>query len=174
MGPNGRALLRAAGKGDVEEVRQLISNRANMDAINEEGHSAITVALHRQQLNVVKLLIERGATMDRSGFLVHKPLHVAVGTRNLDMVKCILDTDADVNETTTIGSVLLMAVKIRKESMVNLLLSKNADVNIGDWGIKSPLYQAIQTQQEKLVPILLKHGTEAHGIHASFLRRLQP
>lgn len=172
MGPDERALLKAAGKGDVDSVRKQISNRANIDAINEEGHSALTVAISRQQINIVKLLIENGAAMDRSGFLVHKPLHVAVATRNLDLVKLILETDVDINETTTIGSVLLMAVKTGQESMVTLLLAKGADVNIGGWGIKSPLHQAVQTRQEKLVPMLLKHGAEAHNTHSAFLRRL--
>ncbi|RFU30301.1 hypothetical protein B7463_g6063, partial [Scytalidium lignicola] len=177
MGPNERALLKAAGKGDLDEIRKLLRDGANLDAINEEGQSALTMAISRQHLNVVKLLIENGATMDRSGFLVHKPLHVAVGTRNVDLVKCILDGGADVNETTTVGSALLLAVKARHENIVTLLLSRNADANINSPGIKSPMYQAIYLRQERFVPILLKYGAEAHNLHqtcTTWIRKLSP
>lgn len=177
MGPNERALLKAAGKGDVNEVLKLLHQGANLDAINEEGQSAITLAIGRQHMSVIKLLIESGATMDRSGFLVHKPLHDAVATRNVDLVKCILDSDADINEETAHGSVLLMAVKRRQENMVTLLLSRNADPNISGWGIKSPLFQAIRSLQNSIISILLKYGAgapEPHQLPASYMRNLSP
>jgi len=176
MGPNERALLKAAGKGAIDEVRQLIQNGAQIDAINEEGQSALTMAITRQHLNVVKLLVENGATMDRSGFLVHKPLHVAVGTKNVEMVKFILDSGADPNEVTTVGSVLLIAVSARQEKMVTLLLSRNADPNISGSGIRSPLYKAFSTKQEAIIRMLLKHGAEVdiHHFAAVYMKRLSP
>jgi ankyrin repeat protein len=164
-GPNERALLKAAGKGEADEVLRLIRDGSNLDAINEEGQSALTMAIGRQHMNVVKLLVESGATMDRTGFLVRKPLHDAVGTKNVDLVKYLLENNADVNETTTGGSPLLMAVQVRKENIVALLLAWNADANIGGSGLKSPLFHAIKSKQEPFIPILLKYGAEAHNLN---------
>jgi ankyrin repeat protein len=176
MGPNERALLKAASKGAVNEILVLLRNGTHLDAINEEGQSALTMAISRQHMNVVKLLVESGATMDRSGFLVHKPLHVAVATRNVDLVKYILDNNADPNEVSTVGSVLLIAVSARQENIVTLLLSRNADPNISGSGIRSPLFKAISTKQEPFIPMLLKHGAKVdkHQYAAVYLRRLSP
>jgi ankyrin repeat protein len=176
MGQNERALLKAAGKGAVNEVLELIRNGTHIDAINEEGQSALTMAINRQHMNVVKVLVESGATMDRSGFLVHKPLHVAVGTKNVDLVKYILDNGADPNEVTTLGSVLLIAVSARQEKLVALLLSRNADPNISGSGLRSPLLKAISSKHEQFIPMLLKHGAEVdmHQIHDVYIKKLSP
>lgn len=174
MGPNERALLKAAGKGAVDEIRELIQNGANVDAINEEGQSPLTTAIQRQHLKVVKLVVENGATMDRSGFLVHKPLHVAVASRNIEITSYILDHGADPNEVTAAGSVLLIAVGTRQEKMITLLLSKNADPNISGSGVRAPLNKAVSTQQNATIPLLLKHGAEVHTYAAVWMKKLKP
>jgi ankyrin repeat protein len=173
MGPNERQLLKAASKGDIGETLKLIQAGANIDAINEEGHSAVTMAISKQHMNVVRLLIESGGTMDRTGFLVHKPLHVAVLTGNVDLVRYVLDNGADIDETTARGSVLLLAVGFQQESIVTLLLSRNANPDIGVSGIV-PLYRAIVSRKESFIYLLMKYGARACNVPAVYMRKLSP
>ena len=160
MGPKERNLLKAAGKGDVKQGMQLIQNGANIDAISEDGESALTRAIARRHINFVKLLLDNGATTDRSGPLVEKPLHVAVQTGNVKIVELILDAGADIDEMTASGSVLNMAIKGGREEITTLLLSRDADINQGKYIVHRSLMTAITNQNERLVKELLKRGAE--------------
>lgn len=91
MGPKERKLLKAAGKGDLEETDGLLQDRAKPSAINEDGESARTRAISRKHNSVAKLLPDNGATTDYTGFLVQKPLHIAVQTGNVKLVELLLD-----------------------------------------------------------------------------------
>jgi ankyrin repeat protein len=169
--------LKAAGKGDENEVLRLIRAGTNLDAINEDGQSALTMAISRQHTNIVRVLVDNGATMDRSGPLVHKPLHIAIGTGNVELVRYLLDKEADIDETTAIGSPLTVAIKAGQESIVRLLLSRHADPNIVGMGNYSSLFYAIMSRKEVFIPLLLKYGAEAHNLPptaTSIMRVLSP
>lgn len=160
MGPKERKLLKAAGKGDVEEIRQLIKDGAILSAINEDGESALTRAISRKHYGVAKLLLENDATTDYSGPLVQKPLHIAVQTGNIKMVELLLDHDADIDELTAHGSVLSQAIKAGRNDIASLLLSRDADLNLARYPIHWPLGSAIVAKNEPLIKTLLKRGAE--------------
>jgi len=143
MGAKERKLLKAAGKGAVEEVSRLIQDGAMLSAINEDGESALTRAISRNHNAVAKILLENGATTDYSGPLVQKPLHIAVQTGNVKMVQLLLDHDADIDELTANGSVLSQAIRAGREDITSVLLSWNRDVNLARYPIHSPLRGAI-------------------------------
>ncbi|KAF1997401.1 ankyrin, partial [Amniculicola lignicola CBS 123094] len=137
----------------------LIKAGTNLDAINEEGQSALTMAIGRQHMNVVKLLMDHGATTDRSGYLVAKPLHVAVGTRNMELIKCILDYGADIDEATASGTVLTVAIQAGHKDLVSLLLSRNADPDVTDsTSMHTSLFWAVLHRNSDIISMLLKHG----------------
>lgn len=160
MGPKEQKLLRAAGKGDLEETVRLIQDGANLNAINEEGESALTRAISRKQTSVARILLENGATTDYTGFLVHKPLHVAVQTANIQLVELLLDNGADIDELTTLGSVLSQAIWAGREDITSLLLHRGADVNLARRSFRSPLGNAVRRKNERLIRDLLKRGAE--------------
>lgn len=160
MGPKERKLLKAAGKGDSEEVYRLVQDGAMLSAINEDGESALTRAISRKHNDVAKVLLENGATTDYSGPLVQKPLHIAVQTGNVKMVELLLDHDADIDELTAHGSVLSQAIKAGREDIASVLLSREADVNLARYPIHSPLGNAIINKNELLIKTLLKCGAE--------------
>lgn len=158
MGPKERKLLKAAGKGDLEETDRLIQDGANLSAINEDGESALTRAISRKHNSVARLLLDKGATTDYTGPLVQKPLHIAVQTGNVKMVELLLDNGADIDELTANGSVLCQAIKAGREDITSLLLSRDADMDIAQYPIHSPLGNAILQKNERLIKDLLKHG----------------
>jgi ankyrin repeat protein len=160
MGPKERNLLKAAGKGDLEETARLVKDGANLSAINEDGESALTRAVSKKHIAVAKLLLDNGATTDYTGPLVHKPLHVAVQTGNTKLVQLLLDNGADVDELTARGSVLSQAITAGREDITSLLLSSDADINLARYPIQSPLGNAITRKNERLIKDLLKRGAE--------------
>jgi ankyrin repeat protein len=153
-------LLKAAGKGDLKEVERLTKEGANLDAISQEGHSALTNAIRTKQNKVAKFLLENGATTERSGFLVYKPLHVAVSSGNLEMIVPLLDHGADIDETTAHGTVLTQSIKAGRREITSLLLARNADLNLANHAIFSPLGAAVVRRDERVIRDLLKHGAD--------------
>ena len=160
MGLKERNLLKAAGKGDLEETERLVKDGANLNAINEDGESALTRAISKKHIAVAKLLLDNGATTDYTGPLVHKPLHVAVQTGNAKLVELLLDNGADVDELTARGSVLSQAITAGREDITSLSLSRDADINLARYPIQSPLGNAITRKNERLIKTLLKRGAE--------------
>ena len=160
MGVRERKLLKATGKGDLQETERLIQEGANLSAINEDGESALTKAISKKHNSIAEILLENGATTDYSGPIVKKPLHIAVQTGNAKMVEMLLDHGADIDEVTTHGSVLSQAIKAGREDIACLLLSRDADVNLARYPIHSPLGNTIINKNERLMKEVLKHGAE--------------
>jgi len=160
MGPKERSLLRAAGKGDLEAIKKLVQEGVNISAINEEGVSALTKAISRRHVKVVKYLLENGATTEYSGYLTEKPLHKAVKTGNVKIVEMILDYGADIDESTALGTAVSLAVDSGQDDMINLFLDRDADINLYQFPLHSPLISAVKHKNDRLIRELLKRGAE--------------
>lgn len=159
MGPKERNLLKAATKGDLETVKKLNAEGADLSAINEEGASALTRAIARKHVKVVEYLLENGATTEYSGFVTEKPLQMAVKSGRIKLVKLVLDYGADIDEG-HVGTALHYAIESGQEEMIDLLLQRGADVNMFQYVAQSPLINAVQRKDERLTRKLLKRGAE--------------
>lgn len=162
MGPKERKVLKAAGKGDVDEINRLVKEGANLSAINQNGESALTKAISKRHISVVRLLLDNGATTDYEGFLVEKPLHIAVQTGDVKVVELLLDNGADIDEQTAEGTVLSKAIKTGREEITSFLLSRDADVNLAKYSLYAPLMNAIVEKNPHLIKSLLKRGAETN------------
>lgn len=164
VGPKERLLLKAAGKGDLPELTRLVRSGADISAVNEDGESALTRAISRRHVHIAKFLLENGAKTEYSGFLIEKPLHMAAKTGNVKIVELLLDHGADVDEQTATGTVLHQAIDSGREDLTNLLLKRDADVNLGAsfsvGAYTTPLFAAIARKNEPLIRELLKRGAE--------------
>ena len=55
----------AAGRGDVEAVRNLLCDGYDVNQFNQYGHSALHIASHRGHLAIVRLLLDHYASIDQ-------------------------------------------------------------------------------------------------------------
>ena len=114
-------LHKAAQDGDMEAVRILLDNGADVNKQDDNGHGYIPLhwAVFEGHLEIVRLFLDRGADINSHDNNVdtvmyfalnfgklefvrdHKysftPLHIAVQTVNLEIVRLLLDRSADVN-----------------------------------------------------------------------------
>uniref|UniRef100_A0A7V6CNA6 Ankyrin repeat domain-containing protein n=1 Tax=candidate division WOR-3 bacterium TaxID=2052148 RepID=A0A7V6CNA6_UNCW3 len=56
-----RELLNACKDGDLEKVKQLLESRADVNARNKDGKTALRIALEEGHKEIVKLLKSYGA-----------------------------------------------------------------------------------------------------------------
>ncbi len=95
--PRGRttALHEAADEGDIREIEELISEKSDVDARDEEGRTALHYAAIAGDILVTAALLNAGADPnlpDRDGRV---PLHFAVLSCNPDLTAMLLGADAD-------------------------------------------------------------------------------
>nr|XP_009860289.1 double zinc ribbon and ankyrin repeat-containing protein 1 [Ciona intestinalis] len=100
MNPEDRLLIKELGprgEGRPDEVKQLIKEGADPNAIDSERRSALAVAVMKDRLGCVEALLKGGADVNRrSGPQHNSPLHFAVklGPDGKDIVKLLLEYDA--------------------------------------------------------------------------------
>lgn len=91
----GKDLLKAVKQGDADEVKRLLTAKADVTAINEDGFTALNLAAMYNYTDIVRQLIEAGANVNAQNRFGQTALIQAVNNRNDDMVKLLLDHHAD-------------------------------------------------------------------------------
>ncbi|RSN68323.1 ankyrin repeat domain-containing protein [Candidatus Korarchaeum cryptofilum] len=92
-----RDLLKAAARGDLEKVRELLDKCADVNARDEFGCTPLRHAATIGNIDIVKFLVERGADIDAKDKFGFTPLHCATSGGHLDIVKFLVERGADVN-----------------------------------------------------------------------------
>lgn len=124
-------LWKAASIGDLKQVKTLLDKRADVNAKDSEGMTAVMMASGGDHLEVLNLLVERGGDIHVKGIKGRTALFVANATGSAQTVKLLLDKGADVNVRLENGvASLIAAAGGGHGGVVRLLLETGADLNI--------------------------------------------
>lgn len=123
----------AAQDGKIDIVKILIDNGADLNIVRASNNmSPLCVSMQRQHSEIVKELLARGADVNVKDNQALIALHYAVSlSYDLDITKTILDKTKDINSKDCKGATALYgAIIVNDIDKVNLLLEKEADINI--------------------------------------------
>src|SRR5579872_1363375 len=105
-----KALIEAAGEGNVERMRQLIGGGANVNVVALDDLTPLTNAAEKGQLDAVKLLIASGADVNKSvGGL--SPLFFAARKGHVAIVKFLLKKNAKLTLPNVVRESFLASVR---------------------------------------------------------------
>lgn len=151
------------GRKNVEIVRTLLDNGANIDAVTRRNNdSTLTLAVYKGYTDIVRLLIERGADLDIVTDGSNKTaISLAVERKHLEIAELLLDAGANSNMGN--GSSLCFAIHYNFHEFALKLLDKGADVNKIYNGV-SPLCMAANNAFLPIVEKLLKKGAHLNYI----------
>ena len=126
-------LHEAAGIGDIEKVKSLISKGADVNEKDRAGRTALHYACEKGHTEVVKLLISQGARINvTTAMRASTPLHFAVMRGDRQTIELLLSKGANINAKNRDGSTpLFEAMKSTaagNKEMVELLVAKGAKV----------------------------------------------
>ena len=117
-------LINAAGEGDLSSVKALLDDKADVNAKNNHGGTALMAASSHGHKEIVELLLAKGADVNYKTDRGYTALTSASYNGHKEVVELLLDKGA-VNR----GAALVIASQNGHKEVVELLLAKGADVN---------------------------------------------
>ncbi len=133
--PQAEELLRTAAlEGNLLAVNAFLEQGVLLDAVDEEGHTALMFSAFNGHKEIVKVLLDQGADLDRNDFMGRSALLYASTGPFPETVKILLDKGAKPNiiDSDEHFSPLMHAAAEGNLEVVNLLLEYGADLSLKD------------------------------------------
>jgi uncharacterized protein len=156
----------AARDGDLQQVRQLIGQGADMNAPGDNGEPPLILAILGGHSAAVDLLIEKGADIgarNKGGFT---PLHAAAYVDDGDAAELLLAKGADVNDQQNKAGVtpLSVAAEEGRASVAQVLIEHGADLDAAEQNGYTPLTRAVWRGHKDVVMLLRQSGAECQPV----------
>ncbi len=159
-----RTLLHnAALAGHIAVIDTLIARGAEVDRVDGDGHTALTLAIANDQFDAARALVEAGGLQnlpERSGDALRLALHRG----EIDLAMSLLDAGADPNATSdgAGNTPLIEAATHDHADAVRALLARGADPNTARTNDEAhtPLHEAAEEGYLEVVRLLLDGGAD--------------
>ena len=120
----------AAMRDDAVAVRNLIHQKADVNAPQPDGSTAIQWAAYRNDVEIANLLIAAGADVRTPNKDGATPLFLAADEGSAPMIEALIKAGADPNEMDPSGvTPLMMASRSGNSAAIQVLLDHKANVN---------------------------------------------
>lgn len=158
---NTTALIFASLKNNLDIVKILVENGADVNEKDDMRVTPLYVAAEQGNLDIVKYLIEHNA-IPYETFTGGTALMAASDKGHIDIVEYLLDTGSFINyiNSSTIGgnTALFFAVSRGKTNIVKLLLERGADPNIRNDRVRVLEYAIKHGVNSNIIELLKEHG----------------
>ena len=130
LGATPSPIADAAAKGDKAAVKALLQQKADVNAAQVDGATAVQWASYRNDLELADILIAAGANVKAPNRDGATPLSLASINGNAAMIEKLLKAGADANEKGPKGELpLLFAARNGNVDAIRALLDNKADLN---------------------------------------------
>ncbi len=154
-------LADAAEKSDRATLRTLLKQRADVNAPQADGLTALHWVAHLSDLETAKVLVEAKADANATNRYGVTPLSLACQNGNAAMVELLLAQGADPNTTLRGGETVLMtAARTGQAGPVQALLARGAIVDAKERRGQTALMWAAADGHAAVVELLIKAGAD--------------
>ncbi len=159
---NSTPLIDAVRGGSVEQVRALLEQRADVNAVLPDGTTALHWAAHSDHDEVARLLIAAGADANAANRYGVTPLTLAATSGNAALAAVLLEAGADPNATVGEGETILMtAARTGSVAIIEALVARGAEVNKAEeWQGQTALVFAAAQNHADAVKALVELGAD--------------
>lgn len=166
FGGAGSPVADAAMKRDRAALRTLLAQKADVNASQADGATALQWAAWNNDLETADLLIAAGANVKTASREGATPLYLASLEGSALMIGKLLNAGADANELGPQGETpLMLASRSGNLDAMNVLLEHKADVNAKDkLRGTTPLMWASEQGHPAALKLLIAHGADVAAV----------
>ena len=159
----GSEVADAAQKGDRAAVQKLIQQKADVNAAQVDGATALHWAVYRDDAQLLDLLIRSGANVKAANSEGVTPLSMAALYGNTAVIDRLIKAGADAKQRGPNGETMVMlAARNGNPKAVTVLLEAGAEVNARE-SLRgtTALMWAVEQKHPEAVKVLLAAGADA-------------
>jgi ankyrin repeat protein len=158
-------LIDAVKAGDRAAALAMIERRADVNAPEADGTTALHWAVQQNDLEIVDRLIRAGANVNARNEYGSTPMSEAAVTGSALLIERLLKAGADVESPNADGQTALMVVaRTGRVDAANVLLSRGANVNaVERWRGQTALMWAAAQNQPAMVKELVAHHADPNA-----------
>ena len=152
-------------KGNREAVRALLQKKADVNAPQVDGTTALHWAVQADDLATADLLIRVGANISAANREGVTPMQLAAVIGNAAMIEKLIRAGADPNGPLSPynDTALMFAARTGKTEAVKVLLDNGAKVNVSEkWGDTTALMWAVSEVHPAVVKLLVDRGADVN------------
>jgi len=161
----------AAMKQNREAVRSLLRQKADVNAPQVDGTTALHWAVRLDDLDTADLLIRAGAKVSAANRDGATPLQLAALNGNAAMIEKLVKAGADPNAPLSASgdTALMLAARTGTTDAIKVLVETGANVNAKEsWGGTTPLMSAVAERHPAAVRMLIERGADV-GARSNFV-----
>ena len=153
------AISQAVRDSDYAALRALIGKKADVNAAEGDGSTALLWASYQDDAEAAGMLLQAGAKVNAANDLGATPLWAACQNGSSAMVQLLLAAGANPNAALSLGETpLMVAARVGNPEVVGQLLAKGADPNAHAARGQTALMWAVAEKHPRVVEVLLAHG----------------
>jgi ankyrin repeat protein len=156
----------AAMRGDREAVRAALARKADVNAPQVDGATALHWAVERDDVELAELLLTAGARASARTREGVTPLQLAAINGSAGMLGRLIKSGADPNAPLTPArdTALMLAARTGKTDAIRLLLEAGADINAKEtWGGTTALSWAVAEGHAEAARVLIAAGADVNA-----------
>jgi uncharacterized protein len=156
----------AAMHGDAPAVRALLERKADVNAPQVDGTTALHWAVRANDLELTGMLLRAGARASVSNQSGATPMQLAAMNGNAAILDRLMQAGADPNATLSHSgdTAVMMAARTGKVDAVKVLLDRGAQVNAKEtWGGTTALMWAVSERHPEVARLLVERGADVNA-----------
>lgn len=156
----------AAMQDNKASVRALIQQKADVNARQADGATALHWAVRANDLELADMLLRAGARVDAANAEGATPMLLAALNGSSPMIERLLQAGADPNAplSDTGDTALMMTSRTGNAAAVKVLLDHGANVNAKEtWGGTTALMWAVSEHHPGVVKMLVDKGADVNA-----------
>jgi len=156
----------AAMEGNTAAVRALLGKKAEVNAPQVDGATALHWAVQANNLEMIEMLLGAGAAVSAASKSGATPMQLAAMNGHSAIIERLIRAGADPNAplSQTGDTALMMAARTGKVDAVKVLLDRGANVNAKEtWGGTTALMWAISERHSDVAKVLVERGADLNA-----------